>query len=73
MIFSCYQTITKKQAFIIEIKIAKKAADLERKCDEALAQIEEKRYMDELALDGYINVVQYGMAFFKKTCMVKIK
>jgi len=63
--------IARHQAYIIEIKIAKKSADLELKCDEALAQIEGKGYAEELALDGYINIVKYGIAFYKKICLVK--
>jgi len=62
----------KKQAYVIEIKVARKASELELKCEEALAQIDEKRYVEELALEGYLNVVKYGMAFYKKTCMVKM-
>jgi len=62
----------KKQAYIIEIKIAKTAADLEKKCNEALAQIDEKGYIEELILEGYTDVVKYGMAFYKKMCRVKM-
>jgi len=64
--------VIKKQAFIIEVKIADTVAELEKTCDEALKQIDEKNYMGELALEGYTNVIKYGLAFFKKTCMVKI-
>ena len=61
----------RKKAFIIEVKIANSVAELEVACDEALKQIEDKNYTAELALEGYNNVVKYGLAFFKKTCMVK--
>jgi len=62
----------KKQAFIIEVKIADTMAELEKACDEALKQIEDKNYTAELALEGYTNVTKYGLAFFKKTCMIKM-
>jgi len=65
-------TSLKKQAFIIEVKIADTVAELEATCDKALKQIEDKNYVAELALDGYTNVTKYGLAFFKKTCMIKM-
>ena len=64
-------TSIRKTAFIIEVKIADSIANLEAACYEALKQIDTKDYAGELALDGYTNVVKYGLAFFKKVCMVK--
>ena len=41
--------------------------------DDALRQIEEKKYELELKDDGYNNVIKYGISFFKKDCLIKIK
>ena len=61
------------KAVIIEIKVAKEISKLEEKCDEALEQIETKRYDAPLIQDGYKDVIKYGIAFYKKDCMIKIK
>ena len=61
------------KAVIIEIKVAKEISRLEEKCNEALEQIETKRYDAPLIQDGYKDVIKYGIAFYKKDCMIKIK
>ncbi len=61
-------------AVIIEIKIADKYIDLEKKCDEALNQIESRNYESELTEVGYQNIIKYGIAFCsEKVCKVKKK
>ena len=60
-----------KLAVIIEIKATKEFTKLEYWCDEALRQIEDNRYEKELINDGYQNIIKYGIAFCKKSCMVK--
>ena len=61
-------------AVIIEIKIADKYIDLEKKCDEALNQIESRNYETELIETGYQNIIKYGIAFCsEKVCKVKKK
>ncbi len=45
--------------------------DLEKGCDKALAQIEEKRYDAVLLRDGMKKVIRYGISFYKKSCRVK--
>ena len=62
-----------KKAVIIEIKVAKDVNELEKKCNEALEQIEENKYDMELVQDGYKDILKYGITFFKKECMVKLK
>ena len=59
------------KAVIIEIKGAGSWKELEKKCTEALKQIEEKDYEAELRREGYQNIMKYGVAFYKKECMVK--
>ena len=61
------------KAVIIEIKVAKTYQGLEEKCDEALRQIEEQKYEETLRHEGYKNILKYGVAFYRKECMVKIQ
>lgn len=60
-------------AVILELKVAKTFDDLDKRADDALEQIEEKKYEMELKSDGYKNIIKYGISFFKKDCLVKIK
>ena len=60
------------KAVIIEIKVSKTYQGLEEKCDEALRQIEEQRYEEELRQEGYQNIMKYGVAFYRKECMAKL-
>ena len=62
----------RKPAIIIEVKIAKKARDLEAECDVALKQIEEKKYSNELQGEGYTQIIKYGIAFCRKDCLIKL-
>ncbi len=64
----------RKIAVIIEIKIAEKYSDLDKKCEEALKQIEDKQYEAELREQSYNNIIKYGIAFCsEKVCKVKKK
>ena len=45
--------------------------ELEKKCDEALKQIEERKYEEPLCQEGYRDILKYGVTFYKKDCMVK--
>lgn len=60
------------KAVIIEIKVSETYRDLEKKCDEALRQIEEQRYGEALRQEGYQNIMKYGVAFYRKECMAKL-
>jgi len=60
-------------AVVIEIKVASKFSDMANKCTEALQQIEDKNYEAELKNDGYQKVMKYGVAFYDKSCKVKIE
>lgn len=59
------------KAVILELKVARSYQDLEKKCDEALRQIEERNYEVELRQEGYTEILKYGIAFYRKECMVK--
>lgn len=58
---------------IIELKYAQTFAGLENACEKALAQIREKRYEERLREDGREKILAYGVAFYKKRCMVKVQ
>jgi hypothetical protein len=62
-----------QRAVIIEIKVCDKPKDLFTKCDKALEQIEEMKYEEELNEEGYEDIIKYGMAFYRKDCLIKIK
>lgn len=61
----------RKIAVIIEIKVAGKFAELNKKCDEALQQIEDRNYEAELIDECYQNIIKYGVAFYQKSCKIK--
>nr|MCR5219869.1 PD-(D/E)XK nuclease domain-containing protein [bacterium] len=58
------------RAIIIELKYAPEYKDLEKKAEEALRQIEEKKYAVGLPPNIRI-VINYGIAFWKKECCVR--
>ncbi len=62
----------RKTAYVVEFKVAKTYRELTGRAEEALAQINEKKYDRELIDDGYESVVCYGIAFFGKNCEVRI-
>ncbi|MCI8585178.1 MAG: hypothetical protein HFI92_04635 [Lachnospiraceae bacterium] len=41
-------------------------------CDQALAQIEEKNYADQLIEDDMTTIRKYGIACRRTSCMVKM-
>lgn len=59
------------KAIILELKVAKTFAEMEAKCEEALAQIEAQDYATPLLADGYRPILKYGIALYKKGCIVK--
>ena len=63
----------RKTAYVMEFKVAKRFDELEKRAEEALRQIEERKYVRELNDDGYASVVRYGMAFFGKDCVVRME
>ena len=63
----------RKEAFIVEFKTTKKIRELEKKAEEALQQIDDKRYIQELEDDGYDIASSYGISFCGKDCCVMIR
>lgn len=57
-------------AYVIEFKIANSIAELPVKAEEAIQQIVDRNYEQELLDDGYVETKRYGIAFFKKDCLV---
>ena len=57
---------------VIEMKYAEDG-NLNAACEAALAQIEEKSYDAKLLEDGMRTILKYGIACFKKDCMVMVK
>ena len=60
----------RKEAFIVEFKTTRKIKELEAKAQEALQQIEDKKYVLELEDDGYERSGNYGISFCGKDCCV---
>lgn len=61
-------------AIVIEIKAAnpKNKETLQGKLQEAFDQIEQNHYDEELRNDGYQTIIQYGVAFREKKCMIGV-
>ena len=57
---------------IFEAKYSKSAEQLLSECDRAIDQINDRMYAEEYA-DDYDEILCYGIAFFKKRCVVKKK
>lgn len=61
-----------RPAVILELKRAGTYTEMEKLCDQALQQIEQKHYDATLIEEGYPLILKYGICFCKKSCMVKI-
>lgn len=61
------------KAVIIKVKVSKTYRGLEEKCEEALTQIREKKYEEELRQEGYEDILKCTVSFYKKECMARIE
>lgn len=61
-----------RPAVILELKRAGTYTEMEKLCNKALQQIEQKHYDAALIEEGYLLILKYGICFCKKSCMVKI-
>ena len=59
------------RAAILELKIAQNIADIPVKCDEALQQIKDRNYAQPLIDEEGLDVISYGVTFYKKKCFIK--
>ena len=57
---------------IFEAKYTRKLENLERECQLALKQMDERMYAREYE-DDYDHILCYGISFFRKRCMVRKK
>jgi len=64
--------IRKGRAIVFELKAVKSLQELEKGCEAALRQIEEKKYQEELRQEGYENILAYGICFYRKECLVRM-
>ena len=63
---------TRETAVIIEVKIADTFKKMDTMCDTALKRIQTKKYAEQLTDDCYEKVINYGIAFYGKSCRVKM-
>ncbi len=66
------ETDDMKTGLVIEAKVADSFAKLDKACESALEQIEEKQYYAKLQEDGMTRILKYGIGFYKKRCMVRM-
>ena len=59
-----------EQAIIIECKHSNSLKELRKDSQEASQEIINQTYMDQLADEGYENVIGYGISFYKKQCII---
>lgn len=57
---------------VFEVKYAKSQEDLEKACRKAILQIDSQMYGEEFRED-YSYVLCYGISFYKKRCLVRLK
>ena len=55
---------------IFELKYSREASGLDKACERAIKQIQDRRYSEYLKNDGRHNMTLYGIAFYKKRCKV---
>ncbi|MCI8959065.1 MAG: hypothetical protein HFG62_08100 [Lachnospiraceae bacterium] len=56
---------------VLELKVSDTYKGLDAACNRALQQIQEKEYDSWLPVEGYTEVWNYGIAFFRKQCKIK--
>ncbi len=59
------------RAFVLELKVSDSMDSMEKDAGEAVQQIYEKGYMEELRTEGYRKISCYGVAFYRKDCEVR--
>ena len=60
----------KRQAAIMEMKIADSLESMQKVEERALNQIEEMPYADGMYAQGYQKVLKYGAVFYRKSCLI---
>jgi len=62
-----------KPPVVIELKVSNTFKNMERNCQIALEQIEDKKYDSWLPEEGYQESIRYGIAFYKKQCLIAVE
>ena len=57
---------------VFEVKYARTQESLAKSCEEAIMQIDKRIYGEEFE-DDYSKVICYGISFYKKRCLVRLK
>ena len=57
---------------VFEVKYSRARKELEKDCEKALEQIDDRMYAEEFE-DDYDRVICYGISFFKKRCFLRRK
>ena len=58
------------RGLILELKIATSMAEVRSMAQKACEQIRQQKYMEGLLANGYEDVIGYGIAFYKKSCVI---
>lgn len=61
------------RSFILELKVSEGIDDLDADAENALQQIYDKKYMEELRTEGYRNIDCYGISFYRKDCEIQFR
>ncbi len=59
------------RAFVLELKVSEAVTELEKDAEAAVKQIYDRKYMDELKMDGYRDISCFGISFYHKDCEVR--
>lgn len=62
----------KLRGFLFELKVASMEKDTEKVSIQACKQIKDKKYIDGLKEIGYTDILGYGIAFYKKSCVITL-
>lgn len=62
----------KDRIAVFEAKYSKNTDQLQKDCEKALVQINDRMYAKEFS-DEYETVICYGIAFYKKRCRILVK
>lgn len=70
----CVRSLDVSQApVILELKVSDTFKGMEGSCRQALRQIYDRHYDDVLSEEGYTEVLNYGIAFFRKQCRIEVE
>ena len=62
----------KKRGLVLELKVAGKEEEVEKAARVACEQIKAMKYIEGLNKKGYMDIVGYGIGFYKKSCVIEV-